>query len=205
MASNVNINVPPLGRPTTAAVRENFATIKTEIEALQSFQTGAIEYTDVRASETIPSISLQNNVQASTQFILPSPVIASSKVGGIEYDPVTGAIIMTNSGVYSFQFMFNCVATGVAKLFYKAALLGADNITITPFTTAGRQFRFTNGDAILTSIKTTNYWAAGTKLIIYLHTDNVGALTFQTTAGVPFPNGGANNLISARYQLARVA
>ena len=205
MASNINIAVPQIGNPTTADVRANFGYAKTEIEALQAAQSGAIEYMDIRASEAIPSISLQNNVQASTQFILPSPVIAGSKVGGIEYNNLTGAIEVTNAGVYSFQFMLNCVATGVAKLFYKAATLGADNVTVTPFTTAGRQFRFTNGDAILVSIKTINYWAAGTKLIIYLHTDNVGALTLQTTAGVPFPNGGTNTLVSARYQLARLA
>jgi len=205
MASSIDIAIPPIGNPTTAAVRANFGYAKSEIEALQAGMAGAIEYTDIRASEAIPSIALQDNVQASTQFILPSPVIAGSKVGGIEYNNLTGAIEVTNAGVYVFQFMFNCVATDVVKLFYKAATLGADNVTVTPFSTAGRQFRFTNGDAILISIKTINYWAAGTKLIIYLHTDNVGALTFQTQAGVAFPNGGSNTLMSARYQLARLS
>jgi hypothetical protein len=205
MASSIDIAIPPIGNPTTAGVRANFGYAKSEIEALQEGMAGAIEYTDIRANESIPSISLLNNVQASTQFILPSPVTAGSKVGGINYNNLTGAIEVTNAGVYVFQFMFNCVATGVVKLFYKAATLGADNVTITPFATAGRQFRFTNGDAILISIKTINYWAAGTKLIIYVTTDAVGSLTLQTTTGVPFPNGATNTLMSARYQLARLS
>jgi len=98
--------------------------------------------------------------------------------------------------------MFNVVATGTGKLFYKAGLLGVDDVTVTPFTTAGRQFRYTNGDAILTSILTMNYWAAGTKLLIYLTTDNVGAISFQTQTGVGI-GAGSNLLMSARYQIAR--
>lgn len=46
MPSNVDVNQPPFGNPTTGAVRTNFATIKAEIEALQS-NHGFVNYVDV--------------------------------------------------------------------------------------------------------------------------------------------------------------
>lgn len=41
MTSNVNVTIPPLGTPTTAAVRQNFTFIKSEIEALQDLRNNA--------------------------------------------------------------------------------------------------------------------------------------------------------------------
>jgi hypothetical protein len=61
MASNINAAVPPFGNATTAGVRENFATAKAEIEALQSgrFDSGLVlkETPGVgfKVNETLPS------------------------------------------------------------------------------------------------------------------------------------------------------
>lgn len=48
MASSINTSIPPFGNPTTAGVRSNFATAKSEIETLQ----GANGFADYSAAST---------------------------------------------------------------------------------------------------------------------------------------------------------
>ena len=56
MASNINVAVPPLGSPTTAGVRANFAAAKLEIEALQTMH-GFVDYNDAGTGVTPISVS----------------------------------------------------------------------------------------------------------------------------------------------------
>lgn len=57
MASNVDATQPPFGNPTTGGVRANFATVKTEIEALQT-NHGFVNYADLETHTTpIPLVS----------------------------------------------------------------------------------------------------------------------------------------------------
>lgn len=53
MASSINTAIPPFGNPTTAGVRNNFATAKSEIEALQS----ANGFADYNAATTPIALS----------------------------------------------------------------------------------------------------------------------------------------------------
>ncbi len=52
MASNIDTAIPPFGNPTTAGVRNNFATAKTEIEALQS-SIGFVDYNHGGGTQSI--------------------------------------------------------------------------------------------------------------------------------------------------------
>lgn len=56
MASDINIAIPPLGTPTTAGVRANFASAKTEIEELQT-AIGFVDYNDAATVGSPISVS----------------------------------------------------------------------------------------------------------------------------------------------------
>lgn len=56
MSSNIDAAIPPLGAPTTAGVRANFAAAKLEIEALQG-ATGFADYNDALTAVTPISVS----------------------------------------------------------------------------------------------------------------------------------------------------
>lgn len=56
MSSNINPSFPPFGQATTAGVRQNFATTKTEIEALQS-SFGFVNYQDAETAVTPITLS----------------------------------------------------------------------------------------------------------------------------------------------------
>ena len=56
MPSNINAAIPPFGSPTTAGVRSNFATAKTEIEELQG-AVGFVDYNDSATAITPISVS----------------------------------------------------------------------------------------------------------------------------------------------------
>ena len=80
MASNINTAIPPLGSPTTSGVRANFASAKTEIEALQT-QIGYADYNDSATITTPISVSpstwtklTNNKLGPNTRIRLPSGV-----------------------------------------------------------------------------------------------------------------------------------
>jgi len=56
MASNIDVNIPPLGAPTTSGVRANFAAAKAEIEALQG-ANGFVDYNDAATGVTPISVT----------------------------------------------------------------------------------------------------------------------------------------------------
>lgn len=56
MSSDINVAISPLGTPTTAGVRANFAAAKTEIEKLQT-ASGFVDYNDAVTGITPISVS----------------------------------------------------------------------------------------------------------------------------------------------------
>lgn len=76
MPSAIDATLPITGSPTTASVRSNFATAKTEIEALQAAQGNATYTIDNTVGRTIVAGDLKNlivyNAAANGNFTIPT-------------------------------------------------------------------------------------------------------------------------------------
>ena len=81
MSSNIDTAIPPLGTPTTAGVRSNFAATKLEIEQLQT-RTGFADYDD-NATVTAPLALVAGVWKKMTNDALGANTRTSTLPGGI--------------------------------------------------------------------------------------------------------------------------
>lgn len=95
MASNINAAVPPFGNATTAGVRENFATAKTEIEALQR-QIGFADYNDAATGVTPISVGASTWVKLTNDKLGPNTKIDALPSGVTNlWNNVTNQLVLT--------------------------------------------------------------------------------------------------------------
>jgi hypothetical protein len=95
MASNINTAIPPFGNATTAGVRTNFTSAKTEIEALQT-KLGFVNYNDALTAVTPITMPAATWVKLTNNKLGPSTV-TSVLPGGITnlWSTVNNQLIFT--------------------------------------------------------------------------------------------------------------
>ena len=95
MASNINATVPPFGNATTAGVRENFATAKAEIEALQR-QIGFADYNDAATGVSPISVGASTWVKLTNDKLGPNTKIDALPAGVTNiWNNATNQLILT--------------------------------------------------------------------------------------------------------------
>ena len=80
MASDIDVNIPPLGAPTTAGVRANFAAAKAEIETLQE-SNGFADYNDLATGTAAISVSANTWTKLTNDKLGPYTKIDALPVG----------------------------------------------------------------------------------------------------------------------------
>jgi len=98
MASNINVAIPPLGSPTTAGVRGNFATAKTEIEAMQLARVLRLAYRNegIEGFQQCVTTDVAQVVTFNTE-------IFNHPAGSFTWDSLNSEIIINEPGWYSWQ------------------------------------------------------------------------------------------------------